>query len=137
ENMGVCRVHVVQSQGDSQSQCTRAVRLALGEFSAFLKADDNERGTLLEKLTDTGLYSRLGQAAFEAAKQAKEKLTQLEQQLGGLQPLEPEARQALEARYDEQQGELKAVQQQLKAIKQQRHRISVLQHIHAGCSATH
>ena len=106
--------------GLTLAQFTRAVLLAQSEFSAFLKADDNDRGTLLEKLTDTGLYSRLGQAAFEAAKQAREKVTQLEQQLGGLQPLEAEARQALEARDAEQQGELKAAQQQLKTLEQQR-----------------
>jgi len=101
-------------------QFTRAVLLAQSEFSAFLKADDNERGSLLEKLTDTGLYSRLGQASFEAAKRSREALTQLQQQLGGLQPLEPEARQALEARHGEQQAELKAAQQRLKALEQQR-----------------
>ncbi|CDZ95766.1 AAA family ATPase [Pseudomonas saudiphocaensis] len=122
--------------GLTLAQFTRAVLLAQSEFSAFLKADDNERGTLLEKLTDTGLYSRLGQAAFEAAKQAKEKLTQLEQQLGGLQPLEPEARQALEARYDEQQGELKAVQQQLKALEQQRQWLTDLTRLQAERDGT-
>ncbi len=100
-------------------QFTRAVLLAQSEFSAFLKADDNDRGTLLEKLTDTGLYSRLGQAAFEAAKRARETLTALQQQAGGVQPLEPEARQALEAQHQTQLAELKALQQQLETLKQQ------------------
>lgn len=100
-------------------QFTRAVLLAQSEFSAFLKADDNDRGTLLEKLTDTGLYSRLGQAAFEAAKRAREALTALQQQAGGVQPLEPEARQALEAQHQTQLAELKALQQQLETLKQQ------------------
>ncbi len=106
--------------GLTLAQFTRAVLLAQSEFSAFLKADDNERGTLLEKLTDTGLYSRLGQASFEAAKRTRESLAQLQQQLGGLQPLEAEARQALEARHGEQQDALKSAQQQLKTLEQQR-----------------
>ncbi|HJE29001.1 MAG TPA: AAA family ATPase, partial [Pseudomonas nitrititolerans] len=106
--------------GLTLAQFTRAVLLAQSEFSAFLKADDNERGTLLEKLTDTGLYSRLGQASFEAAKRTRESLAQLQQQLGGLQPLETEARQALEARHGEQQDALRSAQQQLKALEQQR-----------------
>lgn len=100
-------------------QFTRAVLLAQSEFSAFLKADDNDRGTLLEKLTDTGLYSRLGQAAFEAAKRAREALTTLQQQAGGVQPLEPEARQALEAQHQTQLAEVKALQQRLETLKQQ------------------
>ena len=41
-------------------QFTRAVMLAQSEFSAFLKADDKERSELLEKLTDTAIYSQLG-----------------------------------------------------------------------------
>lgn len=101
-------------------QFTRAVLLAQSEFSAFLKADDNERGSLLEKLTDTGLYSRLGQAAFETAKHTREALAQLQQQAGGVQPMAPDARQALENRHDEQLSELKALQTQLKTLEMQR-----------------
>lgn len=108
-----------QKLGLTLPQFTRAVMLAQSEFSAFLKADDNDRGTLLEKLTDTGLYSRLGQAAFEAAKRAREALTALQQQAGGVQPLEPDARQALEAQHQTQQVELKALQRQLDILKQQ------------------
>jgi len=106
--------------GLTLAQFTRAVLLAQSEFSAFLKADDNDRGTLLEKLTDTGLYSRLGQAAFEAAKRAREALATLQQQAGGVQPMDAEARQALEAQLQEQQAELKDLQQGLDALKQQR-----------------
>lgn len=115
--------------GLTLAQFTRAVLLAQSEFSAFLKADDNERGTLLEKLTDTGLYSRLGQAAFEAAKEAKERLARLEQQAGGLQPLELEQRDELEREYQAQLDELKALQQQLKALEAQRQWLSELQRL--------
>lgn len=101
-------------------QFTRAVLLAQSEFSAFLKADDNDRGTLLEKLTDTGLYSCLGQAAFEAAKRAREALAALQQQAGGVQPLDAEARQALEDQHQQQLAKLKEQQQQLETLKQQR-----------------
>jgi len=115
--------------GLTLAQFTRAVLLAQSEFSAFLKADDNERGTLLEKLTDTGLYSRLGQAAFEAAKQAKESLTRLEQQAGGLQPLEPEQRDVLEREHQTQLEGLKQLQQQLKELEAQRQWLSELQRL--------
>jgi len=106
--------------GLTLAQFTRAVLLAQSEFSAFLKADDNDRGTLLEKLTDTGLYSRLGQAAFEAAKRAREALTALQQQAGGVQPMDAEAREALEGQHQQHLAELKGLQQQLETLKQQR-----------------
>ncbi|WP_313241397.1 AAA family ATPase [Stutzerimonas kunmingensis] len=117
--------------GLTLAQFTRAVLLAQSEFSAFLKADDNERGTLLEKLTDTGLYSRLGQAAFEAAKEAKEGLARLEQQAGGLQPLEPEQRDELEREHQAQLDALKALQQQLKALEAQRQWLAELERLQA------
>lgn len=106
--------------GLNLAQFTRAVLLAQSEFSAFLKAKDDERGSLLEKLTDTGLYSRLGQASFEVAKRSRESLAQLQQQLDGVQPLDAEARQALEVRHAELQDALKTAQQRLKALEQQR-----------------
>ncbi|TCD20805.1 exonuclease SbcC [Pseudomonas sp. IC_126] len=121
--------------GLNLAQFTRAVLLAQSEFAAFLKADDNERGTLLEKLTDTGLYSRLGQAAFEASKRAREALAQLQQQAGGVQPLEPEARQALEDQHNQQTTELKSLQQQLKALEQQRQWLTELRRLENEHSA--
>jgi exonuclease SbcC len=42
--------------------------LAQSEFGAFLKADDKERSELLEKLTNTAIYTRLGQRAFSKAR---------------------------------------------------------------------
>ncbi len=52
-------------------QFTRAVMLAQSEFSAFLKADDKERSELLEKLTNTAVYSQLGRRAYSKSKEPK------------------------------------------------------------------
>lgn len=53
------------------AQFTRAVMLAQSEFSAFLKADDRSRSDLLEKLTNTAIYSHLGRRAFSKSKEAE------------------------------------------------------------------
>ncbi|MCE0463216.1 AAA family ATPase [Pseudomonas uvaldensis] len=100
-------------------QFTRAVLLAQSEFSAFLKADDNERSELLEKLTDTALYTRLGRRAFDKAKHAKENHRQLQEQATGVTPLAPEARAELDQRFNEAQQRLKTQQAQLKQLEQQ------------------
>ncbi|MDO7899653.1 AAA family ATPase [Pseudomonas citrulli] len=100
-------------------QFTRAVLLAQSEFSAFLKADDNDRSELLEKLTDTALYTRLGRRAFDKAKLAKEAHRQLQDQATGVTPLAPEARAELDQRFNEAQQQLKAQQAQLKQLEQQ------------------
>jgi exonuclease SbcC len=98
-------------------QFTRAVMLAQSEFSAFLKADDKERSELLEKLTDTAIYSQLGRRAFSKSKEAEETLKALNAQAGNLTPLEPEQRAELEQRFADAQQQLKLGQAQLRQLE--------------------
>ncbi|WP_248805135.1 AAA family ATPase [Pseudomonas sp. MWU13-2100] len=100
-------------------QFTRAVLLAQSEFSAFLKADDNERSELLEKLTDTALYTRLGRRAFDKTKQAREAHKLLLDQAGGVAPMDVEARLELDRQFAEAQQQLKTRQAQLKQLELQ------------------
>jgi exonuclease SbcC len=98
-------------------QFTRAVMLAQSEFSAFLKADDKERSELLEKLTDTAIYSQLGRRAYSKSKEAEEALKALNAQAGNLTPLEPEQRAELETRFADAQQQLKLQQAQLRQLE--------------------
>ncbi|NWE27407.1 AAA family ATPase [Pseudomonas gingeri] len=100
-------------------QFTRAVLLAQSEFSAFLKADDNERSELLEKLTDTALYTRLGRRAFDKNKEAREAHKQLQDQASGVTPLAPEARAELDERFNSVQQQLELQKAQLRQLEQQ------------------
>ncbi|QJI28769.1 AAA family ATPase [Pseudomonas sp. ADAK18] len=100
-------------------QFTRAVLLAQSEFSAFLKANDNERSELLEKLTDTALYTQLGRRAFDKAKDAKEAHKLLQDQATGVTPLPAEARAELDQQLSEAQQQLKTQQAQLKQLELQ------------------
>ncbi|MGA9705743.1 SbcC/MukB-like Walker B domain-containing protein [Pseudomonas sp.] len=100
-------------------QFTRAVLLAQSEFSAFLKANDNERSELLEKLTDTALYTQLGRRAFDKAKDARDAHKHLQDQATGVVPLAPEARAELDQQFDAAQQQLKAQQAQLKQLELQ------------------
>lgn len=100
-------------------QFTRAVLLAQSEFSAFLKANDNERSELLEKLTDTALYTQLGRRAFDKAKDAKDAHKQLQDQATGVVPLAGEARAELDQQLADAQQQLKTQQAQLKQLELQ------------------
>ncbi|QLF92377.1 AAA family ATPase [Pseudomonas sp. ABC1] len=115
--------------GLTLEQFTRAVLLAQSEFSTFLKASDDQRSTLLEKLTDTGLYSQLGQAAYEKAKQASEDYKALQQQAGTLQPLDDEARQALQQTLEQDNQQLKAQQQRLRQLEAQQQWLGELERL--------
>ncbi|RIJ13334.1 chromosome segregation protein SMC [Pseudomonas sp. 91RF] len=116
---GEYKVQLEAALGLNFEQFTRAVLLAQSEFSAFLKADDNDRSELLEKLTDTALYTRLGRRAFDKTKEAREAHKQLQDQATGVTPLPPEARAELDERFNAAQQQLKLQQAQLKQLEQQ------------------
>ncbi|MDN3236388.1 AAA family ATPase [Pseudomonas sp. WAC2] len=113
------KTQLEQRLGLTFEQFTRAVLLAQSEFSAFLKADDNGRSELLEKLTDTAIYSQLGRRAFERAKQARQSLDQLEQQAGGIRPLDDAGRTALETQCQSTLEVLARIQVELGEVEQQ------------------
>lgn len=116
---GEYKTQLEAALGLNFEQFTRAVMLAQSEFSAFLKADDNDRSELLEKLTDTALYTRLGRRAFDKTKEAREAHKLLQDQASGVTPLAPEARAELDQRFNEAQQQLKARQAQLKQLELQ------------------
>ncbi|WP_248730550.1 AAA family ATPase [Pseudomonas sp. MWU13-2517] len=113
------KTQLEQALGLNFEQFTRAVLLAQSEFSAFLKANDNERSELLEKLTDTALYTQLGRRAFDKAKDAREAHKQLQDQATGVVPLAPEARAELDEQLAEAQQQFKTRQAQLKQLELQ------------------
>lgn len=81
------KAEIVQRIGLGFEQFTRAVLLAQNEFFAFLKADDNERGELLETLTGSGIYSEISIRAFEREKLERNLLQQLQARLKDQEPL--------------------------------------------------
>lgn len=56
---------------------TRSVMLAQGSFAAFLKAKENERAELLERMTGTRIYSFISMAAFNRARDERQRLDEL------------------------------------------------------------
>ncbi|KNH43844.1 AAA family ATPase [Pseudomonas lini] len=116
---GEYKAQLEAALGLNFEQFTRAVMLAQSEFSAFLKADDNDRSELLEKLTDTALYTRLGRRAFDKTKEAREAHKLLQDQATGVTPLSPEARAELDERFNDAQQQLKVQQAQLKQLELQ------------------
>ena len=112
-------------------QFTRAVMLAQSEFSAFLKADDKDRSELLEKLTNTAIYSQLGRRAYSKSKEAEDIHKSLQQQASGITPLSPEARAELDQRVEQAQRQLKTEQAQLRQFEQQRSWLTELGNLQA------
>ncbi|MDR1884622.1 MAG: AAA family ATPase [Prevotella sp.] len=71
-------------------QFTRAVLLAQGDFSTFLKAKQNEKAELLEKLTGTEIYSKISAKIFEKKKDAEKDLDLIKQRIKDIKLLTDE-----------------------------------------------
>ncbi|MEB2515331.1 AAA family ATPase [Pseudomonas sp. YuFO20] len=127
---GEYKTQLEAALGLNFEQFTRAVLLAQSEFSAFLKADDNDRSELLEKLTDTALYTRLGRRAFDKTKEAREAHKLLQDQASGVTPLAPEARAELDERFQAAQQQLRHQQAQLKQLELQHTWLNELRRLH-------
>lgn len=84
--------------GLTAHQFGRAVMLAQGEFNAFIDADSNTRAELLEKLTGTELYGRLGVSARQKADALREALAEIEARIAAQNGLDDIARVAAEER---------------------------------------
>lgn len=92
---------VAELCGLDYNQFLRSVMLSQGDFARFLKANPNERSNLLEKITDTGIYSDISKFAYEKAKAERQKREELERKLQDTQLLPEEQRQAYEASIQE------------------------------------
>lgn len=100
--------HIQQITQLSFEQFTRAVLLAQSEVTAFLKARDNERGELLEYLTNSSIFAKIGQLAYAKTKEIADQRKQLENVLGHI-----------EIRSDEEIAELQSQFQQIQQQVQQ------------------
>jgi len=68
----------------------QSMMLAQGSFDAFLKAKENERSNLLEKITGTYIYKQISQSIYETYSSKKKEIEADEIALGSIELLEPE-----------------------------------------------
>ena len=78
---------IPQLIGLTFEQFNRAVLLAQGNFAAFLKAGENEKGEILQTLTGTEIYSRISVMIYERFDIAKKKLADIEEKNRELEKL--------------------------------------------------
>jgi len=81
---------IVALCGLDYNQFLRSVMLSQGDFTQFLKSKENERSELLEKITDTAVYSEISRYVFDRTRQEREKLERLKEQLNNADILSDE-----------------------------------------------
>ncbi len=103
----------------SFEQFTRAVLLAQSEVTAFLKARDSERGELLEYLTNSSIFAKIGELAFRKTADIAKQRKQLEEFLGHIEILSDEEIVTLTEQYQQAEQNHQQLEQQKHVLDKQ------------------
>ena len=87
----------------------RSVLLAQGDFAKFLKAKPDERAGLLESLTGTEVYSRIGKLAYEQASGREQRLKDKRELIGQIEVLSEADRLELKEKLEAGGGAMKSL----------------------------
>lgn len=98
-------------------QFIKSMMLSQGAFTKFIEASPNERGELLEKITGTEIYRRIGMETFEKNKVELQKLVDLKGQLELLHILTPEELKELEEEKERLSNEAKKINSELTLLQ--------------------
>ncbi len=101
---------IIEICGLDYNQFLRSVMLAQGDFTQFLKSKDNDRSELLEKITDTGIYSDISSYIYRRTSSEEQKLKELKNRMNDVQLLSEEARQEVQSRmntFEKEENEFK------------------------------
>lgn len=104
------QARIIELIGLTFEQFTRSVLLAQNDFSTFLKAEQGEKASLLEKLTGTELYSAISRQIFERNARAKEAFEQIQSRIQGIELLTDEEENGLRTRLAEAEKDLQRVE---------------------------
>ena len=112
-----CDAKIVEILGLTFEQFTKVIMLAQGSFAAFLQADKNEKGELLEQITGTEIYGEISKKVFERNKTEKEKLDKIIVELGAIKILSPEEIENLNRETSELETQKKQIEDELQKIE--------------------
>ena len=104
------QARIIDLIGLTFEQFTRSVLLAQNDFSTFLKAEQGEKASLLEKLTGTELYSAISRQIFERNARAKEAFDLIQTRIQGIELLTDEEENDLRTRLAGTEKELQRVE---------------------------
>lgn len=100
-------------------QFTRSVLLAQGDFTAFLKANKDEKSSLLEKLTGSYIYSEISKKIYEKYQFEKQKLNDLNILKEGINTLTEEELKILSQEQTALETDIKVLEKEIETLTQE------------------
>lgn len=90
-------------------QFCRTTLLAQGDFTKFLRSDDNEKTQILEKLTGTDIYTKIGTKIHELTRQKKNLFDSRNIEISSIQPLTDDQKSQLNTEIEASTVELQSL----------------------------
>ncbi|MEN9361010.1 MAG: hypothetical protein RL095_2545 [Verrucomicrobiota bacterium] len=100
-------------------QFTRAILLAQGNFAAFLKAEPKEQAELLEKMTGTEIYQRIGEEIHSIVGEKRAALDRIGALIGNHKSISDDELDELQSSLKAKAGQIASFEAELERIQQQ------------------
>lgn len=116
-NIGEINERIAKIIGLDMDQFFRTVVLAQGKFAEFLNSDENEKAALLEKMTGTEVYARIGSKIFEVFREKEYLRNSLLDQLKSISLLSDEEKAQINDEIKDRAKEQATLAEQLDGAK--------------------
>ena len=117
DQVRICDSKIVEILGLTFEQFTKVIMLAQGSFAAFLQADKNDKGELLEQITGTEIYGEISKKVYERNRTEKEKLDKILTELGAIKMLSEEEITGLQNKIAEFEKQKAIIDSELQKIE--------------------
>lgn len=108
---------IVKITGLDWEKFSRTVILSQGKFSAFLSAGKNEKGDILERLTQTTFYSDISKRVYEKTKDKEGEMILCKKTIENIVTLSNEEREKLLDEIKEKEDAIKKLDSELEKIE--------------------
>ena len=120
DQVRTCDKKIIEIIGLTFEQFTKVVMLAQGSFTAFLQADKNDKGELLEQITGTEIYGEMSKSVFERNKIEQEKLEKIKIKLEAIKILSEDELKTLNNEIRACEEEKKKVDKNLQNLEKEK-----------------
>ena len=98
------------------NQFCRTTMLAQGEFTKFLNSKDNEKSSILEKITGVDIYSKIGAKVYEITKSKENAYHQADDRISQVEILSDEKVKELKAQLEELSNQSTDIEKQRNSL---------------------
>lgn len=117
DQVRTCDAKIVDIIGLTFEQFTKVIMLAQGSFTAFLQANKNNKGALLEQITGTEIYGEISKKVFDKNKIAKDVLDKILMELEAIKILSEDEIEALTSEIATLEKDKKQVDEALQKLE--------------------